>query len=88
VYKILDGKFEGKRAFGRPRRRWEDKHDFVFIAHLLQFSHCYGSEGVTLYVSGVGSYLSMPTFLLRGTIDVHKRGSGDRILSAQTLHLV
>jgi hypothetical protein len=24
VYKILVGKPEGKRPFGRPRRRWED----------------------------------------------------------------
>jgi hypothetical protein len=24
VYKVLVGKPEGKRAFGRPRRRWED----------------------------------------------------------------
>jgi hypothetical protein len=24
VYKVLVGKREGKRPFGRPRRRWED----------------------------------------------------------------
>jgi hypothetical protein len=24
VYKVLAGKPEGKRPFGRPRRRWED----------------------------------------------------------------
>jgi hypothetical protein len=24
VYKVLVGKSEGKRPFGRPRRRWED----------------------------------------------------------------
>jgi hypothetical protein len=24
VYKVLVGKPEGKRALGRPRRRWED----------------------------------------------------------------
>jgi len=24
IYKILVGKNEGKRQFGRPRRRWED----------------------------------------------------------------
>jgi hypothetical protein len=24
VYKVLVGKLEGKRALGRPRRRWED----------------------------------------------------------------
>ena len=24
VYKVLVGKHEGKRQFGRPRRRWED----------------------------------------------------------------
>jgi hypothetical protein len=24
VYKVLMGKTEGKRTFGRPRRRWED----------------------------------------------------------------
>jgi len=24
VYRVLVGKPEGKRAFGRPRRRWED----------------------------------------------------------------
>jgi len=24
AYKILVGKHEGKRPFGRPRRRWED----------------------------------------------------------------
>jgi hypothetical protein len=24
VYKVLVGKTEGKRKFGRPRRRWED----------------------------------------------------------------
>jgi hypothetical protein len=24
VYKVLAGKPEGKRALGRPRRRWED----------------------------------------------------------------
>jgi hypothetical protein len=24
VYKVLMGKPEGKRPFGRPRRRWED----------------------------------------------------------------
>jgi hypothetical protein len=24
VYKVLMGKPEGNRAFGRPRRRWED----------------------------------------------------------------
>jgi hypothetical protein len=24
VYKVLVGKPEGKRPFGRPRRRWED----------------------------------------------------------------
>jgi hypothetical protein len=24
VYSILDGKSEGKRPLGRPRRRWED----------------------------------------------------------------
>jgi hypothetical protein len=30
VYRILVGKPEGKRQFGRPRRRWEDniKMDF------------------------------------------------------------
>jgi hypothetical protein len=25
AYKMLIGKHEGKRPFGRPRRRWEDK---------------------------------------------------------------
>jgi hypothetical protein len=25
VYKVLVGKPEGKRALGRPRRRWEDE---------------------------------------------------------------
>jgi hypothetical protein len=24
VYKVLEGKPEGKRPLGRPRRRWED----------------------------------------------------------------
>jgi hypothetical protein len=24
IYKILVGKHKGKRAFGRPRRRWKD----------------------------------------------------------------
>jgi hypothetical protein len=24
VYKVLAGQSEGKRPFGRPRRRWED----------------------------------------------------------------
>jgi hypothetical protein len=24
VYRVLVGKIEGKRLFGRPRRRWED----------------------------------------------------------------
>jgi hypothetical protein len=24
MYKILDGKSEGKRPLGRPRRRWKD----------------------------------------------------------------
>jgi hypothetical protein len=24
VYRLLVGKSEGKRPFGRPRRRWED----------------------------------------------------------------
>jgi len=24
VYRVLLGKYEGKRPFGRPRRRWED----------------------------------------------------------------
>jgi len=24
VYRFLEGKREGKRPFGRPRRRWED----------------------------------------------------------------
>jgi len=24
VYRVLLGKHEGKRTFGRPRRRWED----------------------------------------------------------------
>jgi hypothetical protein len=24
VYRVLVGRFEGKRPFGRPRRRWED----------------------------------------------------------------
>jgi hypothetical protein len=24
TYKILDGEPEGKRLFGRPRRRWDD----------------------------------------------------------------
>jgi hypothetical protein len=24
VYRVLVGKLEGKRALGRPRRRWED----------------------------------------------------------------
>jgi hypothetical protein len=24
AYKILDGKHEGKRPLGRPRRRWEN----------------------------------------------------------------
>jgi len=30
VYRVLVGKLEGKRPFGRPRRRWEDniKMDF------------------------------------------------------------
>jgi len=27
VYRVLDGKPEGKRPLGRPRRRWEDKGD-------------------------------------------------------------
>jgi hypothetical protein len=24
VYRVLVGKYEGKRSLGRPRRRWED----------------------------------------------------------------
>jgi len=24
AYRVLVGKYEGKRALGRPRRRWED----------------------------------------------------------------
>jgi len=24
VYRVLEGKLEGKRPFGRPRLRWED----------------------------------------------------------------
>jgi len=30
VYRVLVGKLEGKRPFGRPRRRWDDniKMDF------------------------------------------------------------
>jgi len=25
IYRVLVGRFEGKKLLGRPRRRWEDK---------------------------------------------------------------
>jgi hypothetical protein len=39
VYRVLVGKPEGKRSFGRPRRRWEDS-----IRMALQGVGCEGRE--------------------------------------------
>jgi hypothetical protein len=37
VYRVLVGKPEGRRPFGRPRRRWEDnnKMDLKEVGHGL-----------------------------------------------------
>jgi hypothetical protein len=29
VYRVLMGKPEGKRPLGRPRRRWEDRSEWI-----------------------------------------------------------
>jgi hypothetical protein len=39
VYRVLVGKPEGKRPFGRPRRRWEDN-----IKMDLQEMGCVGTD--------------------------------------------
>jgi hypothetical protein len=43
VYKVLVGKFEGKRPLGRPRRRWEDN-----IKADLQEVGCGGMDWIEL----------------------------------------
>ena len=43
VYRVLVGKPEGKRPFGRPRRRWEDN-----IKMDLQKMVCAGMEWIEL----------------------------------------
>jgi len=43
VYRILVGKREGKRSFGRPRRRWED-----YIKKVLQEVECGYIEWIDL----------------------------------------
>ena len=43
VYRVLVGKREGKRALGRPRRRWEDD-----IKMDLQEVGCWGMDSIEL----------------------------------------
>ena len=43
VYRVLVGKPEGKRPFGRPRRRWEDN-----IKMAVQEAGCGGMDWVEL----------------------------------------
>ena len=43
VYRVLVGKLEGKRALGRPRRRWEDN-----IKMDLQEVGCGGMDWIEL----------------------------------------
>jgi len=43
VYRVLVGKPEGKRTFGRPRRRWEDNNKMD-----LQVVGCGGREWIGL----------------------------------------
>jgi len=43
VYSVLVGKPEGKRPFGRPRRRWEDN-----IKMNLQEVQCGGMDWIEL----------------------------------------
>jgi hypothetical protein len=43
VYRVLEGKHEGKRPMGRPRRRWEDN-----IKMDLQEVGCGGMDWIEL----------------------------------------
>ena len=43
VYRVLVGKYEGKRPLGRPRRRWEDN-----IKMNLQKVECGGMDWIEL----------------------------------------
>jgi len=43
VYRVLEGKPEGKRPLGRPRRRWEDN-----IKMVLQEVGCEGVDWIEL----------------------------------------
>ena len=43
IYRVLVGKPEGKRPFGRPRRRWEDN-----IKMDLQEVECVGVDWIEL----------------------------------------
>jgi hypothetical protein len=43
VYRVLEGKLEGKRQFGRPRYRWEDN-----IKMDLQEVGCGGMDWIEL----------------------------------------
>jgi hypothetical protein len=43
VYRVLVGKPEGKRPFGRPRRRWENNIKMEF-----QDVRCGGTDGIDL----------------------------------------
>jgi len=43
IYRVLVGKYEGKRPLGRPRRRWEDN-----IKMNLQKVECGGMDWIEL----------------------------------------
>jgi hypothetical protein len=48
VYRALVGKIEGKRPFGRPRRRWEDNITILLRKMDLQELGCGGIDWIKL----------------------------------------
>jgi len=52
MYRVLEGKLEGKRLLGRPKRRWEDN-----IKMDLQGVECGGMGWISLAQIGTGGGL-------------------------------
>jgi hypothetical protein len=53
VHRVLVGKHEGKRPFGRPRRRWEDN----IKMDLQEFGGCGGTGWNWLRIGTGGGHL-------------------------------
>ena len=59
VYRVLVGKPEGKRPFGRPRHKWEDNINMDF-----QEVGC-GGHGLDRYGSGQGLVAALVNLVMK-----------------------